>query len=36
MPSGERPTHPVLAATLLMVGVVILLVLIAASPLIGR
>ncbi len=30
------PTHPKLAATLLMVGIVVLLVAIAAAPLLGR
>lgn len=32
----EAPTHPKMAATLLMVGIVVLLVAIAAAPLLGR
>lgn len=32
----EGPTHPKMAATLLMIGIVVLLVAIAAAPLVGR
>lgn len=32
----EGPTHPKMAATLLMIGIVVLLVAIAAAPLLGR
>ena len=35
-PEPSGPTHPKLAATLLMVGIVVLLVAIAAAPLLGR
>ena len=35
-PEPSGPTHPKLAATLLMVGIVVLLVAIAATPLLGR
>ena len=35
-PEPAGPTHPKLAATLLMVGIVVLLVAIAAVPLLGR
>lgn len=36
-PGGaDRPGHPALAATLLMVGIVVALVLIAAGPLLTR
>ncbi|MFV0317378.1 MAG: hypothetical protein ACK5O2_10535, partial [Microthrixaceae bacterium] len=31
---GERPSHPGVAATVLMIGVVVLLVLVAAQPMI--
>lgn len=31
---GERPSHPGVAATVLMIGVVVLLVLVAALPMI--
>jgi hypothetical protein len=34
--AAERPSHPALAATLLMVGIVVALVLIAAGPLLTR
>jgi hypothetical protein len=34
--AGERPAHPALAATLLMVGIVVALVVIAAGPLLAR
>ena len=34
--SPQGPVHPKLAATLLMVGIVVLLVAIAAAPLLGR
>jgi hypothetical protein len=34
--AGERPAHPALAATLLMVGIVVALVVIAAGPLLTR
>ena len=33
---ADGPTHPKLAATLLMVGIVVLLVAVAAAPLLGR
>ena len=33
---AQGPAHPKLAATLLMVGIVVLLVAIAAAPLLGR
>ncbi|MDQ2677400.1 MAG: hypothetical protein M3Y51_01550 [Actinomycetota bacterium] len=35
-PVETGPTHPKLAATLLMVGIVVLLAAIAAAPLLGR
>jgi len=34
--AADRPSHPALAATLLMVGIVVALVLIAAGPLLAR